>query len=58
LVREVEGWVGDLSTDQISRRDFYLEMVDTLRRETRALAERIGGSGGIEGLENQEKGLE
>jgi photosystem II stability/assembly factor-like uncharacterized protein len=44
LAREVEGWVGPLSGDQASRRDFYQEMVETLRREAEAMAERIGGT--------------
>jgi hypothetical protein len=45
LVREVEGWVGPLSGDQASRRDYYQEMVETLGREADAIAQRIGGSG-------------
>jgi hypothetical protein len=45
LVREVEGWVGPLSGDQTSRRDYYREMVGTLQREAAAIAQRIGGAG-------------
>jgi hypothetical protein len=43
LVREVEGWVVPMTGDQLSQKDFYQEMTDTLLRETRALAQQIGG---------------
>jgi photosystem II stability/assembly factor-like uncharacterized protein len=51
LTREVEGWVGPLTQDQRSQKEYYLEMVDTLTRETEALTQRIGegwssGAGG------------
>jgi len=43
LPREVEGWVGPLTGDQESRKAYYLEMVEVLKRETAALAERVRG---------------
>jgi hypothetical protein len=43
LVREVEGWVGPMTGDQLSQKAYYQEMVDTLRRETRTLAQQVGG---------------
>jgi hypothetical protein len=49
LVREVEGWVGPLTSDQLSRRDYYQEMVGILGRESQAIAARIGGPGSREG---------
>lgn len=42
LMGDAESWVGPLTQDQLSRRDYYQEMVETLRREARAIAERIG----------------
>jgi hypothetical protein len=42
LIREVESWVGPLSQDQASRRDYFQEMVGTLGREAAAIAQRIG----------------
>jgi len=49
LQGEVEGWVGPLTQQQRSQREFYSEMLGTLRRETEELRARLAGSGG-EGL--------
>ena len=49
LVREVEGWVGPLTQDQLSRQSYYQEMVETLLRETRALSQRLGGTRSLGG---------
>jgi hypothetical protein len=51
LVGEVEGWVGPLTQDQLSRQSFYQEMVETLRRETLALAQQVGGTLSLESSE-------
>lgn len=51
LAREVEGWVGPLTSDQVSRRDYYQEMVGTLGREMQTIVRRIGGSPELEGRE-------
>ena len=48
LVREAEGWVGPLTQDQASRKAYFEEMVATLERETRSLAQRFDGRGGEE----------
>ena len=42
LSREVEEWVGPLTADQLSRKNYYQQMVGTLGRETQAIAQRIG----------------
>jgi photosystem II stability/assembly factor-like uncharacterized protein len=49
LVREVEGWVGPLTQDQISRQDYLQEMLGTLGREAQAIARRIRGGPTLEG---------
>jgi photosystem II stability/assembly factor-like uncharacterized protein len=51
LVGEVEGWVGPLTQDQVSRRAYYQEMVETLGREAQAIAQRIGTAPGPGGRE-------
>jgi len=51
LVREVEGWVGPLTRDQNSRKEYYEEMVETLRREAQAIAQRIGTDSAAGGRE-------
>ena len=51
LAREVEGWVGPLTADQISRRTYYQEMVETLGREAQAIAQRIGTGSVLGGME-------
>lgn len=40
---EAEGWVGPLTGQQESQKEFYREMLDTLRRETEALRARYVG---------------
>ena len=49
LVREVEGWVGPLTQDQLSRQDYLQEMLGTLGREAQAIAQRIRGEPSLEG---------
>jgi len=44
LMRDVEGWVGPPTQDQISRKGYYLEMVETLHRETETLRREMGGA--------------
>jgi len=43
LLGEVQGWVGPATQQQVDQWEFYLEMVDTLGRETETLAQRFGG---------------
>jgi hypothetical protein len=49
LAREIEGWVGHPTQDQLSRQDYYQEMVETLGREAQAIAERIRGASPLGG---------
>jgi hypothetical protein len=44
LIRDVESWVGPPTRDQISRKGYYLEMVETLQRETETLRREMGGA--------------
>jgi hypothetical protein len=44
LQGEVEGWVGPLTGQQESQRDFYREMLATLRQETETLRARYHSS--------------
>lgn len=46
LQSEVEGWVGPLTEQQRSQWEFYLEMLDTLRRDAEVLRTRYRGTGG------------
>ena len=46
LQGEVEGWVGPLTQQQASQRSFYLEMLETLRRETGVLSAGFQGPQG------------
>ncbi|MGM0668858.1 MAG: VPS10 domain-containing protein, partial [Gemmatimonadota bacterium] len=46
LENEVEGWVGPLTEQQRSQWEFYLEMLDTLRRDAEVLRTRYRGTGG------------
>jgi hypothetical protein len=43
LQGEVEGWVGPLTQKQLSQRDFYREMLETLRRDAESLRARHRG---------------
>ena len=43
LLGEIQGWVGPATQQQIDQWEFYLEMVETLGRETETLAQRFGG---------------
>lgn len=49
LQGEVEAWVGPLTEQQRSQRDFYQEMLETLRRETQVLHVRYQGGEGVSG---------
>jgi len=44
LQGEVERWVGSLTEQQLSQRDFYQEMLEILRRDTENLRARHRGS--------------
>ena len=43
LQGEVEGWVGPLTQKQLSQREFYREMLETLRRDAESLRARHRG---------------